>query len=1004
MDGLQSALSSLPTAAVYVLGAALAVAMGGAGVAAAQSLVTGSLRTAASAASGAAGAALAALLTVRLVERRRSAAIVELANALVSMADPSVLTREAVAAIEAKYGTQLVDSCPDELKAIYGNYVEACIPLGEAPLRGDEHESISRFRTALGLADVDAAPVHIDVGRRILRGRLESGSRGEDIEARKTFQKLIYVSNLAFGDRQAAFLLPWQRVFGLSDAQLFVAKRDNARNLFKAAIDRAGGLPADRAALLALREYQQQVRLVDEEAQQVVRDAARSRVEGYLDRALACTKRRTKARDYSDAVSELRSAVDYNRALAALKGDTELPPGLGAASVAGSEWEAVEGRSRDVRELFRVYLEEALVSSGQFSPALEADLADLRLMMGLGPKEAERVEAEIKEKTYRRLLREAFTSGRLEAAPSKAELLGELCDQVGFDADAAAALHSSLFRQKLATLLEKKKLTDEDDAELSKLQRLLCIQPEERAQVHKEMAGALFRQVINAVLAVGADAFGPEDRREVAQAFTDLRMDRTAAKELLAEAGRKRLMTFITASRLKSNRLEAAKELKNMVFFSNIVLAPLVGDLKSEEERKAEVAQAEVMQLMQEAMAKSKAEEDAKKARQAAGEPEPEEPAEGAEVPQQAEPAASAAEVEAAPSTTGEEPATPASLEKAKAAADKRAAGEAVEGTGVVMKAQKDINLGKDLDLRDRQDIYRNFLMYCMTGDVVQGPMGVQLVTQRDEADFARLAQLGDVLGLGQGELMTVHQDLSEQAFTNQVQLMMGDGMLTPARAAALDSLRGQMGLSKEAADKIIKGFQNRKLINEMQAAKAAGVLSLGKVLELRDAGVDVAGLMNEDGRQQLYRDEIIARLTDGTGTFDAERLLQQLPAELAIDAAKARRVAESLAAERKRTTLVQAIAYMRQRKLADTAKAMNNLLACEAAVPSGTAAVWDQADELQDLFSIYASKESNDAKRRGVQQLLGLSDSDAESLLSIVDGGQFKMGGEVEEEESAFF
>jgi hypothetical protein len=59
----------------------------------------------------------------------------------------------------------------------------------------------------------------------------------------------------------------------------------------------------------------------------------------------------------------------------------------------------------------------------------------------------------------RRLLREAFTSGRLEEAPSKAELLGELCDQVGFDADAAAALHSSLFRQKLATLLEKKKLT-----------------------------------------------------------------------------------------------------------------------------------------------------------------------------------------------------------------------------------------------------------------------------------------------------------------------------------------------------------------------------------------------------------------------------------------------------------------------------------------------------------------------------------------------------------------
>jgi len=42
------------------------------------------------------------------------------------------------------------------------------------------------------------------------------------LQARKTFQKLIYVSNLVFGDRQAAFLLPWGRVFGLTDAQVGV--------------------------------------------------------------------------------------------------------------------------------------------------------------------------------------------------------------------------------------------------------------------------------------------------------------------------------------------------------------------------------------------------------------------------------------------------------------------------------------------------------------------------------------------------------------------------------------------------------------------------------------------------------------------------------------------------------------------------------------------------------------------------------------------------------------
>ena len=40
------------------------------------------------------------------------------------------------------------------------------------------------------------------------------------------------------------------------------------------------------------------------------------------------------------------------------------------------------------------------------------------------------------------------------------------------------------------------------------------------------------------------------------------------------------------------------------------------------------------------------------------------------------------------------------------------------------MKSQKDINLANDLDARDRQDIYRNFLLYCMSGNVVALPMG----------------------------------------------------------------------------------------------------------------------------------------------------------------------------------------------------------------------------------------------------------------------------------------
>ena len=107
----------------------------------------------------------------------------------------------------------------------------------------------------------------------------------------------------------------------------------------------------------------------------------------------------------------------------------------------------------------RVYLEESIRTSGGFSDALEDDAAELQRMLGLGVREAEDLRSEIVSRAYKRLLREAFTSGRLDEAPSKAEVLGDLCDQLAFDSEAAAALHRQLYREKLTALAEKKKLT-----------------------------------------------------------------------------------------------------------------------------------------------------------------------------------------------------------------------------------------------------------------------------------------------------------------------------------------------------------------------------------------------------------------------------------------------------------------------------------------------------------------------------------------------------------------
>jgi hypothetical protein len=87
----------------------------------------------------------------------------------------------------------------------------------------------------------------------------------------------------------------------------------------------AGGeLPADRQFLAALKQYQAQIMLADDEAAGAVRDAALARVQASLEKAIECVKRRQRVVDYSDAMTSLRTAIDFNRAMTALRDDAEV--------------------------------------------------------------------------------------------------------------------------------------------------------------------------------------------------------------------------------------------------------------------------------------------------------------------------------------------------------------------------------------------------------------------------------------------------------------------------------------------------------------------------------------------------------------------------------------------------------------------------------------------------------------------------------------------------------
>jgi hypothetical protein len=269
------------------------------------------------------------------------------------------------------------------------------------------------------------------------------------------------------------------------------------------------------------------------------------------------------------------------------------------------------------------------------------------------------------------------------------------------------------------------------------------------------------------------------------------------------------------------NKLDNARELRKVVYFSNVVLAPLVSATKGkQQEARQEDAMKEIAETMAKARAEAEKEEAAKKAAEAG---------EGAEVSAAAEEAA-----EGEPAAQAEEVVQPASLAKAEKAKKEREEGEdsvtVAGGKEVKMSSQKEITVAADFETAERVDIYKTYLTFCMTGDVVQLPMGGTIVVERDEQEFARLSQLGDVLGLTPMDVYQVHSAMAEEAFKAQAEAMAPGGNISPEALAELKEMAGKMGIAEEKSQRIIRGITNRRLVGNLQSMKAQGELTLDKV------------------------------------------------------------------------------------------------------------------------------------------------------------------------------
>ncbi|XP_051113246.1 protein TIC110, chloroplastic [Andrographis paniculata] len=856
-------------------------------------------------------------------------AAVNLHNYVVGCGDPGAVKKEDVEAIANKYGVSKQNEAFNaEICDIYCRFVSSVLPPGGEDLKGDEVDAIIKFKSSLGIDDPDAAAMHMEIGRRIFRERLETGDRDADMDQRRAFQKLIYVSNLVFGEA-SGFLLPWKRVFKVTDAQVEVAVRDNAQRLYAIKLKPiTEDITVDQ--LISLREAQLLYRLSDELAADMFREHTRKLVEKNISAALGVLKSRTK--ETQQVIAELDKILAFNNLLISFETHPEasrFARGVGPVSLIGGEYDG-DRKIEDLKLLYRAYVTDAL-SGGRMEEIKLVALNQLRNVFGLGRREAESIALEVTSQAYRRRLQLAVSTGDLLRSDSKAAYLQQLCEELRFDPEMAVKIHEDTYRRKLQQLVaDKGELSDADVETLKQVQIMFCIPKQTVEAAHADICGTLFEKIVKEAIASGVDGYDMETRKTVRKAAFGLRLTREIALSIASKAVRKVFRTYIERARSSGSRTESAKELRKMIVYNSLVVTELVADIKGE----------------------------------SVDAPPPEEPA---------------AKEEPKTDEDYEEWETLQSLKKSRPNKD-------ISGR----PSQKEINLKDDLPERDRADLYKTYLLYCLTGEVTRIPFGVQIPTKKDDSEYILLNQLGGILGLTDKEIVEVHRGLAEQAFRQEAEVILADGQLTKSRIEQLNELQKSVGLPPEYAQKIIKSITTTKLSAALETAVGRGRLSIKEIRELKENGVEIDTMISDSLRENLFKKTIDDIFSSGTGEFDEEEVYEKIPKDLNIPVGKAKGVVHELARTRLTNSLIQAVALLRQRNNQGVVNSLNDLLACDKAVASEPLS-WEVPEELADLFLVYVKSDgATDEKVKRLQYLLNIGDAMAEALR----GGPIDVGG----------
>ncbi|KAK1272270.1 hypothetical protein QJS04_geneDACA005893 [Acorus gramineus] len=673
------------------------------------------------------------------------------------------------------------------------------------------------------------------------------------------------------------------------------------------------------------------------------REWARKQVEENISAALNILKSRTRAASQTTgAIEELDKIIRFNDSLMLLSKHPEVnrfAPGIGPVSLIGGEYDG-DRKMDDLKILYRAYCVDAL-SGKRLEENKRAALNQLKNIFGLGKREAEVILLEVTSNAYRKRLSLAVSSGELQAADSKAAYLQKLCEDLRFDPEKASGIHKDIYRQRLQKSVEDGVLDDDDNAALLRLRVLLCIPQQTVEDAHADICGRLFEKVVKDAIASGVDGYDAEAKAAVRKASQGLRLKPEAAMAIASKAVRMVFVNYVKRSRMAGNREESARELKKMIIFNSLVVTELIADIK--------------------------------------GEP----------VVTNVEPAKKDSE-----QSEEEEWESLQTLRKTRPSKELEAK--------LGKPGQTEITLKDDLPERDRADLYKTYLLFCISGEKTVVPFGAQVTIKKDNSEYLYLNQLGGMLGLTSNEIVEIHRGLAEQAFMKQAEVILADGQLTKVKVEQLNEVQKQLGLPAEYAQKVIKNITSTKMAAAIETAVSRGTISMAQIRQLKEANVEVDNMIPERLRENLYKKTVDEILSSGTGDFDDEEVYEKIPADLSINAEKAKGVVHELAQERLSNSLVQAVSLLRQKNREGVVSSLNNMLACDKAVTAVEPLSWSLPEELSDLYCLYLKSIPKPEKLSRLQYLLGIDDSAASALRDAAERGEV-LASSAEEENDAF-